>query len=97
MVNKVTFTLDDMTITRLQQAAERLAKPKSAVVREAIREYHARIGRLSEAERIRMLQLFDDIVPRVPSRPLADVERELAEIRAARRAGSRRNTAGRRT
>ena len=32
---KVTFTLDEATITRLRAAAERLALPKSQVVREA--------------------------------------------------------------
>jgi predicted transcriptional regulator len=46
---KVTFTLDDATIIRLSDAAQRLAIPKSEVVREAIQDYHASIGRLSEA------------------------------------------------
>ena len=45
---KVTFTLDEATITRLRQAAQRLAKPRSQVVREAIHDYSERIGRLSE-------------------------------------------------
>ena len=33
--SKVTFTLDAVTIRRLRDAAERLAKPQSAVVRDA--------------------------------------------------------------
>jgi len=88
---KVTFTLDDQTIHRLQDAAERLAKPKSAVIREAVMEYHDRIGRLSERERRDMLRTFDRVVPKIPRRPAAAVDRELAEVRKARRAGGRRS------
>ena len=36
---KVTFTFDPATIVRLDDAAQRLAKPKSEIVREAIHEY----------------------------------------------------------
>jgi len=86
---KVTMTLDEATIAKLNEAAARLAKPKSAVVREAIADYHARIGRLSEAERRRMLETFDQVVPRIPVRPLAEVEAEIKAIRAARRTGGR--------
>lgn len=45
---KVTFTLDHTTVARLQDAATRLSLPKSEVVREAIQEFHERIGHLSE-------------------------------------------------
>ena len=88
---KVTFTLDQATVDRLQGAAERLGKPKSEVVREAIGDYYERIGRLSERERLRMLQVFDEMVPRIPVRSKAAVEKELQEIRRARRAGGRRS------
>src|SRR5437762_2218297 len=44
---KVTFTLDDHTVARLRQAAERLNKPQSQAVREAVRDYADRVGRLS--------------------------------------------------
>jgi len=87
---KVTFTLDDATIVRLSDAAQRLAIPKSEVVREAIQEYHAHIGRLSEAERRRMLADFDRLVPLIPSRPEREVKRELENIRTARRRGGRK-------
>lgn len=87
---KVTFTLDEATIRRLAEAAERLAKPKSEVVREAIHEFHERIGRLSERERRLLLRAFDELVPRIPPRPLAEVEQELRAIRRARRARGRR-------
>ena len=90
MANKVTFTLDDATIARLSDAAERLAKPKSEIVREAIHDLHERIGRLSERERIRMLHVFDKMVPRIPPGSTAAVEKELRSIRETRRAGGRR-------
>lgn len=87
--HRATFTLDEETETVLRRTAERLSKPKSEIVREAIQEYGARAGRLSEAERLRLLAAFDERVPRIPERPLAEVEAELAAIRAARRAGGR--------
>ena len=90
---KVTFTLDDRTVSRLRQTAERANKPQSQVVREAVNDYADRIGRLSEAERIRMLTALDTIVSRKPTRPAADVDHELRAIRAARRSGGRRHRA----
>ncbi len=50
---KVTFTLDDTTVARLNETARRLSKPKSELVREAIKAYHAKSDRLSDAERER--------------------------------------------
>jgi Ribbon-helix-helix protein, copG family len=90
MATKVTFTLDDATIQRLRDAAERLAKPQSAVVRESIREFYEHIGRLSERERARLLQAFDELVPKIPRRPAKAVDQELDALRRARRAGGRR-------
>ncbi len=87
---KVTFTLDQATVTRLQEAAARLALPKSEVVREAISEFYERIGRLSERERLSLLRTFDEVVPRIPARGLRQVERELKAVRRARRLGGRR-------
>ena len=92
---KVTFTLDDETISSLRQTSARLSKPQSQVVREAVLDYAARVGRLSETERVRMLGTFDKLVPAIPSRPVRRVDRELREIRAARRTGGRRHSPGR--
>ena len=86
---KVTFTLDDATISRLERAAATLSKPKSEIVREAIHDYSERIGKLSEPERLRMLKVIDEMLLRKPTRPQRDVNRELAAIRRARRAGGR--------
>jgi predicted DNA-binding protein len=88
---KVTFTLDDETVSRLRQAAERTSKPQSQVVREAVKDYADRVGRLSEAERLRMIASIDTMVRRKPTRPQVEVERELRAIRSARRSGGRRN------
>ena len=90
---KVTFTVDDETVRTLRTMAERLGKPQSMVVREAVAEYGARAGRLTEAERRRMLALLDDMAKRRPRRPAAEVEREIADIRRARRRGGRRHPA----
>ena len=87
---KVTFTLDRISMDRLQDAAERLAIGKSEVVREAIMEFHDRIGRLSDRERSKMLKAFDDLIPRIPKRSDAEVDAELAEVRRARKAAGRR-------
>jgi predicted DNA-binding protein len=87
--NKVTFTLDAETVQRIEDAAERLAKPKSQIVREAVAAYHDRIGRLSESEIQRKLKVFDTLIPLIPARPQHEVEEELKEIRRARRSGGR--------
>jgi hypothetical protein len=87
---KVTFTLDDVAVSRLQEAAARLALPKSEIIREAILEFYERMGRLSERERLGMLRAFDQFVPKIPARPARDVDRELAELHKARRTGGRR-------
>jgi metal-responsive CopG/Arc/MetJ family transcriptional regulator len=87
---KVTFTLDEKTVAKLDDASRRLSKPKSEVVREAVVDYHARIGRLSEQERIRAMRLLSEHLARPPERSQAEVDRELKELRAARRGGGRR-------
>ena len=87
---KLTFTLDNETVATLGRTAERLGMAKSQVVREAIRLYGEQAGLLSADERDRALAVFDEVTGDLPGRPRQEVERELAEIRAARRAGGRR-------
>ena len=86
---KMTFSLDASTAARLDEVAAALRTPKSEVVRDAIRDYADRVGRLTEAERRRLLGVFDDLVPAIPARPSAEVDAELAELRRARRQGGR--------
>ncbi len=90
---KITVTLDEDTVARLRRAAARLDRPQSHVVRDAIREYSERVGRLSDEERRRLLDVLDRLLPTVPRRPLSEVKAELAAIRAARRHGGRRHPA----
>lgn len=86
---KATFTLDESTAKRLAQTAERLQRPKSEIVREAILDYSERSDRLSERERLRMLRAFDELVPQIPTRPAAEVDAELKVLRESRRLGGR--------
>ena len=90
---KMTFSLDDETVQRLRATAERLGRPQSQVVREAVTEYAARSGRLSDSERVALLRVFDRVVPAIPPRPAAQVDAELRALRASRQAGGRRHRA----
>ncbi len=89
MARKVTFTLDEETIRRLQFASERLRKPQNEIVREAIGEYHERTGRMSETEKQRFLSVIREFAPTMPERSTRDVDNEIEEIRTARRTGGR--------
>jgi ribbon-helix-helix CopG family protein len=91
---KVTFTFDEETVKTLRRAASRLKKPQSVVVREAIQDYANRTDRLSEEERQHLLKVFDRVVPRIPVRRQADVDVEVAAVRAARRSGGRQTRTG---
>ena len=43
----------------------------------------------SAAERLRLLRPLDDVGPAMPARPAAAVEREIGDVRRARRTGGR--------
>lgn len=88
-MKKVTYTLDEETLDTLERIAERLSKPKSQVVREAIKLYGEEVHRLSHEEREAMLRLFDEVTAKIPSRPRDAVERELTSVRRARRSYGR--------
>ena len=91
---KATFTLDDATIRQLDEAATRLARPKSEIVRESIAGFYERLGKLTERERVAMLHAFDTLMPQAARRSPAEVAAEISDIRAARRSGGRRSGAG---
>lgn len=86
---KVTFTFDQVTIRTLEQAAKRLDKPKSQIVRDAIQDYSQRVGRLSDEEKRRMLRVIDELALQPPTRTQKEADAELRQIRAARRQGGR--------
>jgi Ribbon-helix-helix protein, copG family len=87
---KVTFTLDDETVEIIRVIAARRKKPRSLVVREAVAAYARQEDRLDDAERERRLRVLDDLTARPRTRPQAEVDQELREIRRTRRAGWRR-------
>lgn len=91
MAIKVTFSVDDETVEMLRKTAERLGKSQSMVVREAVAEYAARAGRLTENERRQMLAAVDRLIESPPTRPQAEVTRELRALRQSRRQGGRRH------
>ena len=86
---KVTYSLDEPTVHRIRTVSGRLGIPQSQFVREAVADYAARKDRLSEAERLRMLEVLDRLNTAPPRRSREEVDSELREIRAARRRGWR--------
>ena len=86
----MTFTFDENTAETLRRTASRLKRPQSVVVREAIQEYASRADRLSDEERKQMIKVLDRMIARSPKRTQAEVDAEIAEIRATRRTGGRR-------
>lgn len=90
---KVTYSLDEATVRRIRRTAERMGRPRSHVVREAVAEYAARTDRLSEAERLRMLGVLDRWRTGQAPRSRESVESELQEIRRSRRGSSLRRSA----
>jgi hypothetical protein len=82
---KVTYTLDEETVERIRRVAARLGRPQSQVVREAVKSYEARADRLTDEERERMLAVLRRFMKEPPTRPQAEVAKELREIRRSRR------------
>jgi hypothetical protein len=93
MGTKVTFTLDEDTVRHIKRLAERSRKPQSLVVREAVAHYAAREQKLAPDERDRKLRMLQELMAR-PRRKGAktdrDVDRELRDVRLARRVGWKR-------
>lgn len=81
---KVTFTLDELTIARLERAATLLGWPKSMVVREAVLEFESHADSIHDSEQARLLAVVDRIAQRPPTREASQLEQELASLRAAR-------------
>jgi len=90
---KFTFVFDDETARTLRTTAERLGKSQSLVVREAVAEYAAHAGRLTDAERRRMLGAIDALMRRPASRSREAVAAEIRAVRKARRHGGRKHSA----
>ena len=89
---RVTYSLDEATVGRIRRTAERLGKPQSHVVRDAVADYDARTDRLSEVERLRMLEVLDRLRDEPVTRSRESVEAELHDIRTSRRESSLRRS-----
>jgi predicted transcriptional regulator len=90
MAAKATFTLDDQTMERIRRLAEQSRKPQSQIVREAIAHYAGREMKLTDEERERKLAILREFAARPPQpgeKTSLDVDRELEELRQARREG----------
>jgi len=90
---KFTFVFDEETTRVLRATAARLGKSQSLVVREAVAEYAAHSGRLSDSERRRMLGAIDTLMQQPASRPRSAVAAEIRAVRTARRHGGRKHPA----
>jgi predicted DNA-binding protein len=84
---KMTFTLDEPTVEALKRIANRLQKPQSYVLREAISHYEPHAGQLSQAERKRRVAVFDKMLAAIPVKPVSEVDRELKQLKLTRRKG----------
>ena len=92
MARKVTFTLDEATVELIRSIAERKKRPRSQVLREAVAVYGAQEEKLDAATRERKLRLLEELMAQPPTRPQGEVDKELRELRQARRIGWRRPT-----
>jgi hypothetical protein len=89
---KMTLTLDITTIERLKRIAKRLQKPQSFILREAICHYERRADHLGKAERKQRIDLFDQLIAKIPSRPASETDTELQVQRLSRRKSWQRRT-----
>jgi predicted transcriptional regulator len=89
---RATFSLDEATIAEIKRTAERLRKPQSHVIREAVADYAARTDRLSERERRHLLDVLEGLRGAKPARSASAVDHELEGLRQARRGGGRRHS-----
>ncbi len=87
---KVTYSLDEATVDAVNRLSRQADRPKSAVVREAVRFYGEEIRRREAADRSQRLRRFDELMARIPQRSAREVDAELKEIRRERRHWDRR-------
>ena len=89
-MKKVTYTLDDETVERIQRAAARDQRPRSAIVREAVARYTATSERLSLEDIQEQLRILDAIAETPSTRSARAVDTELRGLKASRRSGWQR-------
>ena len=89
---KATFVVDDETMTAIRRLAERKRKPQSHIVREAVALYASQGDVLADDERRRRLEVLDAAMRHAKTRPQAEVDAEIDDIRQSRRTGWRRRS-----
>lgn len=71
----------------LRRLSEQKRKAQSLIVREAVAEYGAREDRLPDEERDRRLAVSRELTAQPPTRSGSEVDRELGDLKLARRTG----------
>jgi hypothetical protein len=78
-------------MAQIRRTAARLGKAQSHVIREAVADYATRADRLSERERLHLLDVIAKVVAAPATRTARAVDAEMRGVRAARRQGGRRS------
>lgn len=69
---EMTFVLDEATAAKLRQSAARLNKSLREVVCEAIDDYSDRVWQLRERQNRQLLDVVNDIMPKLVAMDRAD-------------------------
>jgi len=90
MERELTLTLDEETIEQIERLARLLHKSTGKIVEDAMQHLQPTPRPLSDEEHQRRLKALDEMRKRPSPKTAEDVQREIDEIRAARRSGGRR-------
>jgi hypothetical protein len=90
MARDYTLTLEDETIQHIERLARLLHKSTGEIVESAMEYMHPTPRPMSDEERQRRLKALDEMRKRPSTKSQEEVQREIEEIRAARRGGGRR-------
>ena len=90
MTREITLTLDDETIQQIERLARLLHKSTGEIVEDAMQRLQPTPRPMSEEERQQRLKALDEMKRRPLPKSAEDVQREIDEVRAARRSGGRR-------
>ena len=86
---KMTFNFSEETAAHLKEAACRLKKTKTDIVREGIEDVYKKSDKMSDEERQRKIAILKEYAKKLPTRPPGEAAREIEEIRRSRRTGWR--------
>jgi len=86
---KMTFNFSEETAAHLKEAAWRLKKTKTDIVREGIVQVYKKSDKMSDEERARKIAILKEYAKQKLPGTRGDAEREIQEIRESRRTGWR--------